>query len=350
MESRNLRRGLSIVASAALVAALTAVTSGAITPGESFNVSPSQGAPFTVISVSGANCVGQSASAELEDLTGDDLPGGTGAIPGADVVTFAAPDGAGNWSGNITIPPVVAAGQYRVVASCGPVAYAPQPFEVLAGDLASMSVSPTQATAGTDVVVSVSGTLCRGANAQVDVGIPNESTGSRRFSRGCSSHRTARATGQLNSRFRLPPRPAATSSLPNARSTTAVLSLLAAAHNPVGAGREPELHGLDLFSPHPGRVELFFGMCGLVPRCAHGSNPRHLRASNFPGRFIGRFSAGGFVFAAAEGGPVHHRNFKRRHYARAVEAVEGLPAGCVSMIFATPPRRCWSRTVGTWRK
>ena len=66
---------------------------------------------------------------------------------------------------------VVTAGQYRVVAGCGPVAYSPQPFEVLAGELASMSVSPTQATAGDDVVVSVSGTLCRGENAQADVRI-----------------------------------------------------------------------------------------------------------------------------------------------------------------------------------
>jgi hypothetical protein len=166
---------------AALIAALTTVTSGAITPGESFNVSPSQGAPFTAISVSGANCIGQSAAAELEDLTGDDLPGGTGALPGANAIVFSTPDGAGNWSGNITVPPVVAAGQYRVVASCGPDAYAPQPFEVLPGDLASMSVSPTQATAGTTVVVSVSGTLCRGPNAQVDVGIPDLSRGADEF-------------------------------------------------------------------------------------------------------------------------------------------------------------------------
>jgi hypothetical protein len=171
VEARHVCRALSIVVSAALVVALTAVTSAAITPGESFNVSPSQGAPFTVISVSGANCIGQPAAAELEDLTGDDLPGGTGVIPGANVIVFATPDGSGNWSGNIAVPPVVAAGQYRVVASCGPDAYAPQPFQVLAGELASMSVSPAQAPAGADVVVDVSGTLCRDPNAQADVGI-----------------------------------------------------------------------------------------------------------------------------------------------------------------------------------
>ena len=181
MDSRVLRRGLSILAGAALVAALTIVTSGAITPGEPFTVSPSQGAPFTIISVSGINCMGQAAAAELEDLTGDDRPGGTGAIPGANAFVFVTSDGAGNWSGSITVPPVVAAGEYRLVASCGPDAYAPQPFEVLAGDLASMSVSPTQATAGTDVVISISGTLCRGANAQIDVGIPDESRGADEF-------------------------------------------------------------------------------------------------------------------------------------------------------------------------
>jgi hypothetical protein len=169
--SRRLSRSLSIVASIAFVAALTAVTSGAITPGEAFSISPSQGAPFTVIAVAGANCIGQAVHAELEDLTGDDLPGGTGAIPAANVFVVATPDGAGNWSATITVPPVVAAGQYRVVASCGTDAYAPQPFQVQAGDLASISVSPTTATTGTDVLVNASGTLCRGAGAQADVGI-----------------------------------------------------------------------------------------------------------------------------------------------------------------------------------
>ena len=69
------------------------------------------------------------------------------------------------------VPPVVAAGGYRVVASCGPDAYGPQPFEVLAGELASMSASPTQATAGADAVIDVSGTLCRDPAAAVDVGV-----------------------------------------------------------------------------------------------------------------------------------------------------------------------------------
>jgi hypothetical protein len=76
------------------------------------------------------------------------------------------------WSGSFTIPPIVPAGQCRVVARCAETdAYGPQPFEVLPVELASLSVSPTQVTAGTDVVLNVSGTLCRGADAQVDVRI-----------------------------------------------------------------------------------------------------------------------------------------------------------------------------------
>jgi hypothetical protein len=157
--------------SAALgVAALSGVAVGAVTPGEPFSVSPSQGAPFTVVAVSGANCTGPSPSVIAE------LVSATGPIPGADVVVFATPDVNGDWSDSFTIPPVVAPGQYQVVARClpdqfdpQPVEYGPQPFEVLPDGLASMSASPTRAVAGTDVVLAVSGTLCRGADAIVDL-------------------------------------------------------------------------------------------------------------------------------------------------------------------------------------
>lgn len=141
-------------------------------------VSPSQGPPFTVVTVSGANCTGSSPSVvgELESPAGDSQPGGTGAIPGASGVFFTTtPDAAGLWTDSFTVPPVVSPGQYRVVAHCGPdsntqpVEYAPQPFEVLAGGSASMSVSPTQAPAGVDVVLDVSGTLCQGSAPEVDV-------------------------------------------------------------------------------------------------------------------------------------------------------------------------------------
>jgi integrase len=43
------------------------------------------------------------------------------------------------------------------------------------------------------------------------------------------------------------------------------------------------------------------------------------------GEHIGHYSAE-YLFTAAEGGPVHHRNFRRRHYLPAV-ARAGLPAG-----------------------
>ena len=165
---------VAMVAGVAVVAALSVVTSSAITPGDPFTLSPGQGAPFTVVTASGANCppAGANVLVELEDLTGDEMPGGTGGIRGAFVGFFTSPDASGNWSGSFTIPPVVPAGQYRVTARCTITdAYAPQPFEVLAGDLASISVTPTRATAGTDVAVTVSGTLCRGEGAEVDVRI-----------------------------------------------------------------------------------------------------------------------------------------------------------------------------------
>lgn len=142
-------------------------------------VAPSQGPPFTVVTVSGANCTGPapSVAGELESPAGDSQPGGTGAIPGARGAVFfvTTPDVTGSWTGSFTVPPVVPPGQYRVVAQCAPesngqpVEYAPQPFEVLAGGSASMSVSPTQAPAGIDVVLDVSGTLCQGSAPEVDV-------------------------------------------------------------------------------------------------------------------------------------------------------------------------------------
>jgi hypothetical protein len=141
-------------------------------------VSPTEGPPFTVVTVSGAGCTGPSPSVvgELERPEGDSVPGGTGAIPGASGVFFTTtPDATGSWTHSFTVPPVVAPGRYRVVAQCAPEtgpqpeAYGPQPFEVSTGDSASMSLSPRQAPAGVDVVVDISGTLCRGTAPQVDV-------------------------------------------------------------------------------------------------------------------------------------------------------------------------------------
>ncbi len=40
------------------------------------------------------------------------------------------------------------------------------------------------------------------------------------------------------------------------------------------------------------------------------------------GEHVGRYSSDGLVFTAAEGGPVNHRNFSRRHYRKAVDALD----------------------------
>jgi hypothetical protein len=174
LRSWTLRWCVALAGVAAL--AVAGIAAGAVTPGQAFDSSPSQGAPFTVVAFSGTDCAGSSPEVlvELETTTGDDVPGGTGAIPGASVLVFLTPDGSGAWSGNITIPPVIAPGAYRLVAVCRPdpstqVAYAPQPFEVLPGPLASMSATPSEGVAGTDLVLTVSGTLCRGEGAAVDV-------------------------------------------------------------------------------------------------------------------------------------------------------------------------------------
>jgi hypothetical protein len=170
---------------------LAALAAGAVTPGQSFDSSPSQGAPFTVLAFSGTDCTGSSPEvvAELETTTGDEIPGGTGAIPGANLIVFLTPDSTGAWSATLTIPPVVAPGTYRLVAQCRPdpstqVAYAPQPYEVLPGPLASLSAAPGQGVAGSDLALIVSGTLCRGENAEVDVRVflaADEGSGSDAF-------------------------------------------------------------------------------------------------------------------------------------------------------------------------
>jgi integrase len=45
------------------------------------------------------------------------------------------------------------------------------------------------------------------------------------------------------------------------------------------------------------------------------------------GEHMGQFSSEEYVFTAAGGGPVRHRNFTRRHFKPVVEATEGLPDG-----------------------
>jgi len=59
------------------------------------------------------------------------------------------------------------------------------------------------------------------------------------------------------------------------------------------------------------------------------------------GQHIGRYPSSRYVFGAAEGGPVHHRNFRRRHLVPAVEAVglaevrfHDLRHTCASLLIA----------------
>jgi hypothetical protein len=149
----------------------SAGVAGAITPGEPFTVSPSEGGPFTVVAVSGTNCTEGPAPFVAGTVVGP---------PEVGVITqfTATPDTTGAWAATFTVPPNKPAGSYDVTAVCltdpGQMdgdAYGNQPFTVLAGEAATMTVSPRMATAGQDVTITVSGTLCRGADATVDIGI-----------------------------------------------------------------------------------------------------------------------------------------------------------------------------------
>jgi hypothetical protein len=168
----NHRRWLGALATLATVGLLTSATfAGAITPGEPFTVSPSAGGPFTVVDVSGSNC------------TDGPSPFVTGTVVGTPeigvVADFTAtPDGAGDWATTFTVAPNKPSGLYRVTATCWTDAnlvdgddYGEQSFTILEGEHAAMTVSPLRARAGGDVIVSVSGTLCKGQDALADVGI-----------------------------------------------------------------------------------------------------------------------------------------------------------------------------------
>jgi len=166
---RSRRAGWAVLVAVGLLC--SAAVAGAITPGEPFTVSPSEGGPFTVVAVSGANCTEGPAPFVAGTVVGS---------PEVGVITqfTATPDATGAWAATFTVPPNKPAGAYDVMAVChtdpGQMdgdAYASQPFTVLAGDPATMTVSPRSATAGRDVTVTVSGTLCRGADATVDIGI-----------------------------------------------------------------------------------------------------------------------------------------------------------------------------------
>ena len=149
----------------------SAAVAGAITPGEPFTVSPNQGDPFTVVDVSGANCMDGPAPSVTGTVVGS---------PDVGVVAqfTATPDANGDWAATFTVPPNKPAGPYEVTATCRTDpnqaegdAYGNQPFTIVEGEAATMAVSRRSAQAGADVTVTVSGTLCRGEDAAVDIGI-----------------------------------------------------------------------------------------------------------------------------------------------------------------------------------
>jgi hypothetical protein len=91
-------------------------------------------------------------------------------------VFTATPDATGNWTATFTVPPFVAAAQYEVRAICKAdpnattgVEYQPGPFTVLASTAPTISVSPREGRAGRETPLTVSGTLCQGPDAQVEV-------------------------------------------------------------------------------------------------------------------------------------------------------------------------------------
>jgi hypothetical protein len=156
-----------IVALASL--ALTGTSSGQA--GQPISVSPTEGMAFTQVSVSGGGCLKGPSS-----VVGGRLFAPNGAE--SSVVIDTTPNSAGNWTTTFTVPPDLPAGQYTIRATCrqnpndpGGDAYQPGPFRILQSPRPVFRVSPTQATAGQAVVLSVSGTLCRGAQAEVDAGV-----------------------------------------------------------------------------------------------------------------------------------------------------------------------------------
>jgi hypothetical protein len=172
--SHLIRVGAALVAAVGVVTA--AAAAGAITPGEPFTVDPDEGGPFTVVSVSGANCTeGPSPSVDGVVVGPPEI--------GVVAAFVATPDANGDWATTFTVAPNTPPGPYEVTATCRTDPneidgddYGSQPFTVLEGELAIMTVSPLSAEAGQDVTVTVSGTLCRGEDATVDVEIFEESS------------------------------------------------------------------------------------------------------------------------------------------------------------------------------
>jgi hypothetical protein len=142
---------------------------GAIEPGAPITVAPGEGPPFTVVTVSGADCTDGPSPSVAGMVRG-------GPEVGAIAFFVATPDDTGAWTGSFTVPPNQPAGPYEVAVECKTdpgalegVAYGSETFTIVEGPEATMTVSPRTGRAGTDVTVTASGTLCLGPDATVDL-------------------------------------------------------------------------------------------------------------------------------------------------------------------------------------
>jgi hypothetical protein len=142
---------------------------GAIEPGAPLTVTPVEGSPFTVVTVSGDDCTDGPSPAVSGFLLGG---------PEAGAVAFfsATPDAEGAWTASFTLAPNQPASTYEVVAQCKTdpdvnegIEYARHPFTFDVGDSVALTASPARAQTGSPVTVNVSGTLCRGAGASVRI-------------------------------------------------------------------------------------------------------------------------------------------------------------------------------------
>jgi len=157
----------ALTALIALIASSPVAAAGAIEPGAPITVSPSEGDPFTVVTVSGADCTDGPSPSVSGVLLG---------APEVGVVAFftATPDPEGAWTGSFTLAPNQTASTYEVVVECKTdpdaregVEYARQPFTFNVGESVALTASPTRAVTGSDVTVNAAGTLCRGADASI---------------------------------------------------------------------------------------------------------------------------------------------------------------------------------------
>lgn len=116
---------------------------------EPIAVAPDSGPPGTAITVSGGGCTG--TSVDLTLLQGDDTLD----------LTSATPDGAGDWSGTLTVPDdgSLAGAQLAVTADCldGDVVYGDSSFSVDEDPTTTTSTTTSTTTTSTTTTTTVPG-------------------------------------------------------------------------------------------------------------------------------------------------------------------------------------------------